>query len=174
MSSLNIRAAQDPNNLGTITANAGGGVAFDNDLTNMPGGTIQLLGGSFAANNIIQKAGATFQGFGSIAGNIIEIEDNGLIELTGPTNIIGNMVIGANATLEISDGTTLVTGHTTNNGTIHMKGGRLIPQGGLTNNGNVIWEPGLYNNIADFNLDGQVNLADMAELSKTWLWQSQL
>lgn len=173
MSSLNIRAAQDPNNLETITANTGGGVAFDNDLTNMPGGTIQLHGGTLAVNNIIQKAGATFQGFGSIASNV-EIEDNGLIEITGQSNVIGNMVIGANATLEISDGTTLVTGHTTNNGTIHMKGGRLIPQGGLTNNGNVIWEPGLYNNIADFNLDGQVNLSDMAEFAKTRLWQSQL
>ena len=76
--------------------------------------------------------------------------------------------------LEISDGTTLVTGHTTNNGTIHMKGGRIIPQGGFTNNGNVIWEPGLYNNIADFNLDGEVNLQDFADFAGTWLWQAGL
>ena len=55
-----------------------------------------------------------------------------------------------------------------------MKGGRLIPQGGFTNNGIVIWEPGLYNNIADFNLDGQVNIYDFADFAGTWLWEAQL
>jgi len=82
------------------------------------------------------------------------------------------MQIGTGATLEISDGTTLITGYTTNNGTIHMKGGRIIPQGGFTNNGNIIWEPGPYNNIADLNLDGQVNLKDFADFAETWLWQA--
>lgn len=43
---------------------------------------------------------------------------------------------------------------------------------GLTNNGNIIWEPGLYNNIADFNLDGVVNLKDFGDFADTWLWQT--
>ena len=97
-----------------------------------------------------------------------------MIQLSGPTNIVGDVEIDQNATLEISDGTTLVTGHCTcNNGTIHMKGGRLIPQGGLTNNGcNIIWEPGTYTNVADFNLDGLVNFKDFADFADTWLWQA--
>ena len=56
-----------------------------------------------------------------------------------------------------------------------MKGGRLIPQGGFTNNNcTIIWEPGLYNNMADFNLDGKVDFKDFAEFADTWLWLSQL
>jgi hypothetical protein len=46
-----------------------------------------------------------------------------------------------------------------------MKGGRIIPQGGLTNNGNIVWEPGRYSNVADFNLDGRVNFEDLADLA---------
>lgn len=64
------------------------------------------------------------------------------------------------------------TGQTTCNGTIHIKGGYVIPQGGLSGNCNVIWEPGLYTNVADFNLDGQVNLKDFAYFADVWLWQS--
>ena len=56
-----------------------------------------------------------------------------------------------------------------------MKGGRIIPQGGFTDNScNIIWEAGTYNNIADFNLDGEVNFEDDADFADTWLWQSQL
>jgi len=172
-SSLHIKSAEDMNNHGTIEVNAGGGVAFDCDLNNEPNATIYFNGGTLAAGTITQKDGAILEGFGGITGDVT-IEDNGIIKLTGPTNIVGNVEIGTDATLEISDGTTLVTGHTTNNGTIHMKGGRIIPQGGFTNNGNVIWEPGVYNNIADFNLDGEVNLQDFADFADTWLWQAQL
>jgi len=50
-----------------------------------------------------------------------------------------------------------------------MKGGRIIPQGGLTNNGNIVWEPGRYSNVADFNLDGRVNFEDLADLADAWL-----
>ncbi len=169
--SLLTKPAADLTNLGTIEVNAGGGFAFDCNLVNEPNGLIKLLGGTLAAKTITQSADANFAGFGSITGDVI-IDPNGLIKLTGPTNIVGNVDIQENATLEISDGTTLVTGHTTNNGTIYMKGGRLIPQGGITNNGNIIWEPGLYNNMADFNLDGQVNFTDFADFAGTWLWQT--
>ncbi|MBN2270891.1 MAG: hypothetical protein JXN61_09775 [Sedimentisphaerales bacterium] len=57
--------------------------------------------------------------------------------------------------------------------TIHMKGGRIIPQGTLSGNYDIKWEPGLYDNIADFNLDGNVNFADYACFPDTWLWQAR-
>ncbi len=173
LSSLHIKPGEDVNNQGTIEANAGGGVAFDCNLVNEPNGVIKLLGGTLAATTITQTADANFAGFGTITGDVV-IEPNGLIQLTGPTNIVGDMQIGTGATLEISDGTTLITGYTTNNGTIHMKGGRIIPQGGFTNNGNIMWEPGTFNNIADFNLDGLVNFKDFADFADTWLWKAQL
>ncbi|HLB74809.1 MAG TPA: hypothetical protein VJJ98_12375 [Sedimentisphaerales bacterium] len=47
-------------------------------------------------------------------------------------------------------------------------------QGGLSGNCDIKWEPGLYNNIADFNLDGNVNFADYAHFADTWLWQARL
>jgi len=34
------------------------------------------------------------------------------------------------------------------------------------------WEPGTYNNIADFNLDGQVNFKDFVDFAESWLWQA--
>jgi hypothetical protein len=163
----------DVNNHGTIKVNADGSVVFDCNLVNEPNGTISLLGGTLGATLITQKADANFAGFGGITGDVV-IDPNAIIQLTGPTNIFGDVTIDANSTLEISDGTTLITGHTTcDNGTIHMKGGRIIPQGGLTNNGcNIIWEPGIYSNMADFNLDGLVNFIDFADFADTWLWQS--
>ncbi|MHC4619351.1 MAG: hypothetical protein ACYTEQ_16520 [Planctomycetota bacterium] len=159
------------NNQGTVEVNAGGGVTFDSSLVNTA--NVNLLGGTLAATTITQSAEANFAGFGSITADVV-INTSADIKLTGPTNIVGDVTIGSNATLEISDGTTLITGHTTcNNGIIHMKGGRIIPQGGLTNNGcSIIWEPGTYTNVADFNLDGLVNFIDFAYLADTWLWLS--
>jgi len=170
---LRIEASiTDANNQGTIEVNADGSVVFDCNLVNEPNGIIKLLGGTLAATTITQSANANFAGFGTITGAVI-IDPNGLIELTGPTNIVGDVNIPAGATLEISDGTTLITGQTTCNGTIHMKGGYIIPQGGLSGDCNVIWEPGTYTNAADFNLDGQVNFKDFAYVADTWLWQTE-
>jgi hypothetical protein len=149
-SSLHFRiSAASLNNNGQIIINTDGSVTLvsegpdtppaDCTLNNEPNGQIQLLGGALAAASIVQKQGASLKGFGAITGNVL-IEPDALIELTGPTNIIGDLIIDQGATLEISDGTTLVTGHTTNNGTIYMKGGCLIPQGGLTDNGTIISE----------------------------------
>ena len=173
LSSLHIKSVADVNNNGTIEVNAGGGVAFDCNMVNDTNGIINLYGGNLVAATITQTADANFAGFGGITGNVV-IDPNGLIQLTGPTNIVGDVNITSGATLEISDGTTLITGHCTcNNGTIHMKGGRIIPQGGFTNNGcNIIWEPGTYTNVADFNLDGLVNFKDFADFADTWLWQA--
>ena len=174
IASLNIiHAGQSGNmkNLGMINVGTGGGVAFDCNLVNEPNGVIKLFGGALSATMITQKADATLQGFGGITGDIV-IGPDGIIKLTGPTNIVGDVEIDPNATLEVSDGLTLITGQTTCNGTIHIKGGYLIPQGGLSGNCNVIWEPGLYTNVADFNLDGQVNLKDFAYFADVWLWQT--
>ncbi|HIJ70078.1 MAG TPA: hypothetical protein HPP87_01790 [Planctomycetes bacterium] len=169
----------DINNHGTIEVNAGGSVVFDADVVNEPDGFIELNGGTFGARTITQSAGAEFEGLGTITGDVV-IEPNSvvgpvsIIRLTGPTNVFGNVTIGAGATFEVSDGTTIITGHTTcNNGTIHMIGGRVICQGGLTdNNCEIIWEPGIDSNAADYNLDGRVNLEDYAQFARTWLWEA--
>lgn len=173
LSSLQIKPAMDVNNFGTIGVHSGGGVAIDSNVVNEPNATILLLGGTLAAVSITQSAEANFAGFGGIAGDIV-IDPNGLIGLIGSTNVVGNMEIGTDATLEISDGTTLIINQTTcNNGTIHMIGGRIICRGGLTNNNcNIIWEPGTYINMADFNLDGTVNFKDFAYFGDSWLWQA--
>ncbi|MFA5291706.1 MAG: hypothetical protein WC496_01580 [Phycisphaerae bacterium] len=165
-------------NQGNINVRIGGAVSYTSSpgtvhsFINDSNGTVSLRGGTIGAPKIVQKAGAAFSGFGGIFGNL-ELDPDAAVQITGPTNIVGNVTVPAGAVLEISDGQTLVTGYTTNNGTIHMKGGRLIPQGGLTNNGQILWEPGQYNNIADFNLDGSVNFSDFAEFSNSWLWQTQ-
>ncbi len=164
----------DVNNQGTIEVNAGGGVTFDCNLNNEPNAVIKLLGGTLAATTITQSDDATFKGQGNITTNNLVIESDGSIQLTGPTKIFGNVQIDPNATLEISDGTTLITGQTVCNGTIHIKGGYLIPQGGLSGDCNIIWEPGTYTNPADFNLDGKVNFGDFAYFAETWLWQTEL
>ena len=164
----------DVNNQGIIEINAAGATVLNCNLVNEPNGVIELLGGTLAATTITQTADANFAGQGNITTSNLIIETDGLIRLTGPTNIFGNVQIDENATLEISDGQTLIKGHTTcNNGTIHMIGGRIICQGGLTNNNcNIIWEPGTYTNLADFNLDGTVNFKDFADFADTWLWQA--
>ena len=169
--SLHVTLPEPLNNQGLIRINAGGGVTIEASLVNEPNATVNLLGGILAATTITQKPGATFQGFGGITGDVV-IDPNALIKLTGPTNIVGDVEIKPNATLEISDGTTLITGQTTCNGTIHLKGGRIIPQGGLSGTCNIVWEPGLYTNVADFNLDGKVNIQDFALFADTWLWQT--
>lgn len=172
-STLHIMPASDTHNFGRIEVNAGGGVTFDCNLSNEPNGVIRLLGGSLAAKAITQLADANFAGFGVISGDVV-IDPNAIIKFTGPTNVVGDIEINTDATLEISDGTTLVTGHCTcTEGTIHMIGGAIILQGGFTNNNcRVVWEPGLYTNVADFNLDGKVNLKDFAYFADTWLWQT--
>ena len=134
LSSLHIKPAKDVNNLGTIEVNAGGGVTFDCNLINEPDAAIKLLGGTLAAATITQSANATFEGFGGITGDVI-IEPDGIIKLTGPTNIVGNVTIEHNAVLEISDGQTLITGHTTNNGDIRVVNGDVIFQGGYSGSG---------------------------------------
>lgn len=163
--SLQIKPVGDVSNSGTIKVNAGGGVAFDCNLVNETGAEIELLDGILAATTITQTADANFSGFGGITGDLV-INPNGIITLTGPTNIVGDVEIGANATLEISDGTTLVTGHTTNNGTIRMIGGRIIRQGGFTNNGDITWSPaaGCRTCLGDFDGDGWVTFQDLYRL----------
>ena len=176
LSTLYINPTEDVNNQGNITIKPGGGIAFDCHLINEPNATIQLNGGTLALNDstVTQQAGATFEGFGTISGGSggIVIKPDAEVKLTASTNIVGNVEINEDATLEISDGVTLVTGQTVCDGTIHMKGGYIVPQGGLSGNCDIIWEHGLYTNASDFNLDGQVNFEDFAYMADTWLWQT--
>lgn len=176
--SVYTNPAADVNNNGTIEVNAGGGVAFDCNLVNEPNGAIELLGGTLAAQTITQSAGATFEGFGGITGNVIiepnsVSEPNSIIRLTGPTNIVGDVNIPAGATLEISDGQTLITGHTTCDGTIHLIGGTVIFQGGCDcDDCNIINEAGIDRNHFDINADGIENFEDFADFANTWLWKA--
>jgi hypothetical protein len=169
-SSLHI-TTQNINNFGTIEANAGN-VAFDCNLVNESGGIIKLLGGTLAATTITQKADANFMGFGIINGNVL-IESDAIIKITGPTNIVGDVNIPAGATLKISDGQTLITGHTTCDGTIHLIGGTVIFQGGCDCDGcNIINEAGTDRNHFDINADGIEDFKDFAYFANNWLWQA--
>jgi len=173
MSSLDIVDLSPPTdvmNSGTIEVNTGGGVAVHSNLYNS--NSIQLLGGALSANTITESSGAIFSGFGNITANIV-IENNGTIQLTGPTNIIGDVTIGSNATLEVRDGQTLVTGHTTNNGTIYIIGGTIIFQGGLTDNGDIIRESSSSINAADFNYSGGVDGSDLAVFASEFGWTAE-
>jgi len=134
VSSLHIKPAVDVNNLGTIEVNAGGGVAFDCNMVNESNAVIKLLGGTIAAKTITQSAGAIFEGFGGITGDVM-INPNGLIELISPTNIVGDVTVEHNAVLEISNGQTLIVGHTTNNGEIRVVNGDVVFQGGYSGSG---------------------------------------
>ena len=172
LSTLNIQPAEDVNNFGIIEVNAGGGVVFDCNVVNKSGAVINLLGGNLAATTITQTADANFAGFGGITGDIL-IETGGIIRLTGPTNIIGDVNIAEGATLEISDGQTLITGHTTCDGTIHLIGGTVIFQGGCDcEDCNIINEAGIDRNHFDLNADGIEDFKDFAYFAKTWLWQA--
>ncbi len=169
---LNIKSEEEVNNTGTIEVNAGGGITFDCNLVNEPNGVIQMYGGTLAATNIIQSANATFKGQGDITGNLT-IESNSLIALTGPTNIFGDVNIPVDATLEISDGQTLITGHTTCDGTIRLIGGTVIFQGGCDcEDCTITHEAGTGRNHFDINEDGTVNFDDFAAYADNWLWQA--
>jgi len=174
LASLQTKFSEDVNNQGRIEVNANGGVVFDCNLVNDSNGIIELLGGTLAAKSITQSADANFAGFGGISvTDEILIKSGAKIELTGPTNIVGDVNIPASATLEISDGQTLITGHTTCDGTIHLIGGTVIFQGGCDcNDCTIISEPGTDRNHFDINADGTVNLKDFAGFANTWLWQA--
>jgi hypothetical protein len=178
LSSLHIKPGEDVNNHGTIEVNAGGGVAFDcnlinepNNLLSEPNGVIKLLGGNLAATTITQKTGAVFEGFGGITGDVL-IDPDGLIKLTGPTNIIGNVTVSAGATLQISDGQTLITGQTVNNGSIELIGGTVIFQGGYSGAGTIPVTAGTDRNHFDVNADGIEDFKDFTSFADNWLWQA--
>jgi len=165
-------APGDFHNSGTIDIRTGGGVTFDCNLVNDTNGVIELLGGTLAATTITQSQNGTFQGFGSIAGDVV-IEPGGIIELTGPTNIVGDVNIPAGATMEISDGQTLITGHTTCDGTIHLIGGTVVFQGGCDcEDCNIINEAGIDRNHFDLNADGIEDFKDFAYFAESWLWRA--
>ncbi len=165
-------STSDVNNRGQIEINAGGSVVCDTNLVNQPDSVTILKGGTLAATTITQKADANFTGFGGVTGNV-QIEPDAIVKLTGPTNIVGDVNIAAGATLQISDGQTLITGHTTCKGTIHLKGGTVIFQGGCDcEDCNIINEAGVDRNHFDLNADGKVDLEDFDYFAESWLWQA--
>jgi hypothetical protein len=167
-----IVSTDNINNQGIVTINNDGAIVFDcNNLNNEPNAIVTLLGGTLAATTITQKQGATLQGFGGITGDVV-IDPDGIIKLTGPTNVIGDVEIKNNATLQISDGLTLITGQTVNNGTIRLIGGTVIFQGGYSGSGNITHEAGTYRNHFDINSDGIEDFKDFAEFANNWLWQA--
>jgi len=166
-----LPAVGDVDNTGTIDVNRAGAVTIKGNLNNKPNGAIRLLGGTLSANTIRQSEGATFEGFGGVTGDVV-IKREGIIKLTGPTSIVGDVSIERDAELEISDGQVLITGHATCDGTIHMKGGQIIPQGGLSGDCNIISEPSIYSDMADFTLDGKTNFRQLVVLADTWLYQT--
>ncbi len=167
----------DQSNEGMIEVYSEGAVAFDCNLTNEPNGVIKLLDGTLAATVLTQKAGATFEGFGGITGDVV-IEPNSVNEpdsaiwLTGPTNIMGNVTVSPGAILRISDGQTLITGQTVNNGTIELIGGTVIFQGGYSGNGTISVMAGTDRNHFDVNSDGSVDLEDFTDFIENWLWKA--
>jgi len=160
----------DFNNTGTILVRSNGAIVFDNsNLRNEPSGTILLRGGSLEASRITNAQGAQFNGLGSISADLA-VESNSSVHFTGPSVIYGDVTISAGATLQISDGQTLITGRTTNNGTIHLIGGTIIFQGGYTGDGQIINEAGADRNHFDVNADGIENIKDLAVFAENWLW----
>ncbi len=172
-STLSIETtAGDFINEGMIQVNINGSTTIDCNFVNDPNGAVLLKGGSIEAPNFVQTADANFAGFGSITGDVV-IDPNGLIELTGPMNIIGDVNIPDGAALEISDGQTLITGHTTCDGTIRLIGGTVIFQGGCDcEDCTITHEAGTGRNHFDINSDGTVNFDDFAAYADTWLWQA--
>ncbi|MCH9022070.1 MAG: hypothetical protein IID32_04835 [Planctomycetes bacterium] len=151
-------------------------------MSNQSGGSIKLNGGTFAAGGLTQMAGATFEGFGQISmvgtdyedleetSGELHLDTGSTMNLIGATSIVGDVLIDAGATLEIRNGQTLITGHTTNNGTIHLIGGTVIFHGGYSGTGTIINEAGNQNNLFDVNQDGIVNIEDFVIFSNNWLW----
>ena len=158
-------------NEGTIEVNADGSVVFDCNLVNEPNGIIKFLGGTLAATTITQRADASFAGFGGINGDVV-IEPDGLIQLTGPTNIVGDVNIPPGATLEITKGQTFVAGRTSCAGTIRLTGGTVLFGGGCDcNDCNFEYEAGAPWYF-DINGDGVVNYEDFAYFANSWLKQA--
>ncbi len=168
-STLNINLPGVFTNNGKIIVNPDGAVNSKTNIVNNV--EIELFSGTISAPSITQTQDANFAGFGTISGDVI-IEPNGLISLTGPTNIIGDVNIAENATLEISDGQTLITGQTLNNGTIELIGGTVIFQGGYSGGGTIPVTAGTDRNHFDINADGTEDLKDFAEFAEDWLWQA--
>ncbi len=124
---------------GTIRVGSGGGVSFIGcDLQNKSGATLSLLGGTISAPNLIQKAGAAFTGFGGISANLT---NEGVIDLYGPSQIVGNVANAAAGLLKIRNADLLIAGNTVNNGAILAVNGKVYFEGTLQNNGTIHMDP---------------------------------
>jgi len=134
-------ATPEIKNQGTIEVCLGGTVVFDCNLVNEAAAVMKLSGGTLAAKRITQTRGATLQGFGGISGNLV-IDPNAVVTLIGPTQIVGDVQVSKGGKLEVSNGTTFITGQVTGGGTIYMKDGNVVPLGGFSSDCIVIRESG--------------------------------
>lgn len=123
---------------GNIEVNAAGSVVFDAEITNVAGKSVKLLGGALATPTLVNQAGGSITGFGTLAGNLTNA---GSVEFYGPTNIIGDVTNQSGATILVRNDQTLITGHTVNDGTIMTLQGKVVFEGGLTNNGAYLSDP---------------------------------
>ena len=126
---------------GTMTVGSGGGITFTScDLENPAGATVALLGGTLAAPNLTNRSGGGFGGFGAITANLT---NQGLIDLYGPSQIVGNVQNDLGAELAIRNADLLIAGDTVNDGTIRAVNGKVYFEGDLTDNGTLVMDPSL-------------------------------
>jgi len=124
--------------VGNIEARTGGGVSFNQPITNDVGRTISLLGGGVAAPQITNAPGGAITGTGTIDG---DLTNHGTTDFFGPAQIFGALHNQPGGHVGIRNGDLLVTGHTTNDGTIKVTNGQAFFEGGLTDNGTVDIDP---------------------------------
>lgn len=161
-------------NYGTIAAMTGGGVnLFPADVANEPGGIIRMQGGFLSARYVEIKAYSAIQGRGELIG-FLSIEQDTTADFYSDFAVTRSLYIEPLAKVTVEDGRLLVEGDIDNEGSIRLKSSRLIPRDGIYGDGQILWDISDYNTLTDYNLDGKVNMEDLAVFAQTWLWQSPL
>jgi len=142
--------ADEVDHQGTLAVGSGGGVTFVScDLDNKPGAEVALLGGTLAAPHLTHRSGAGFTGFGNVTA---DLTNQGLIDLYGPSQIVGDVQNDAEAQLAIRNADLLIAGDTVNHGTIRAVNGKVYFEGNLVNNGTLIMDPSLAVVVGDLTV----------------------
>ena len=126
------------NHTGSIAAKAGGGISFDQGITNASGQTINLYGGNVAAPQVTNAAGGSISGLGTITANMV---NQGTADFYGDTCVFGDVSNEVGATLGIRNGDLLIVGDTVNDGLIKLYNAEAYFEGTLTNNGEINMDP---------------------------------
>src|SRR5439155_21903957 len=86
------------NNLGSVTVNAGGSVAFNNAALDMPAGeTCALRGGVLGTVQLTVNSGATLNGYGQLTGNLVN--SSAAVDFYGPMIVEGNLINNSGGTI---------------------------------------------------------------------------